>query len=46
MRQSGHQLVYGSLRDYLTGELLPDTDDERFRQQLARLLVEEKDLCH
>ncbi|WP_417917064.1 type I restriction enzyme HsdR N-terminal domain-containing protein [Candidatus Electronema sp. JC] len=42
MRQTGHHLVYGSLRDYLTGEELPDTDDERFRQQLARLLVEEK----
>lgn len=42
MKQSGHHFVYGSLRDYLTGEELPDTDDERFRQQLARLLVEEK----
>ncbi len=42
MQQPGHHLVYGSLRDYLTGEELPDTDDERFRQQLARLLVEEK----
>ena len=42
MRQSGHHFVYGSLKDYLTGEELPDTDDERFRQQLARLLVEEK----
>jgi hypothetical protein len=42
MEQLGHHFVYGSLRDYLTGEELPDTDDERFRQQLARLLVEEK----
>ena len=42
MQQPGHHLVYGSLRDYLTGEELPDTDDERLRQQLARLLVEEK----
>ncbi len=39
---SGHHIVYGTLKDYLTGEELPDTDDERFRQQLARLLVEEK----
>jgi hypothetical protein len=39
---SGHHIVYGTLRDYLTGEELPDTDDERFRQQLARHLVEEK----
>lgn len=39
---SGHHIVYGTLLDYLTGEELPDTDDERYRQQLARLLVEEK----
>ena len=39
---SGHHIVYGTLQDYLTGEELPDTDDERCRQQLARLLVEEK----
>ena len=39
---SGHHIVYGTLKDYLTGEELPDTDDERYRQQLARHLVEEK----
>lgn len=38
---SGHHIVYGALQDYLTGEELPDTDDERIRQQLARLLVEQ-----
>lgn len=38
---SGHHLVYGDLQDYLTGTLLPDTDDERTRQSLARLLVEQ-----
>jgi hypothetical protein len=38
---SGHHLVYGDLQDYLTGKLLPDTDDERIRQSLARLLVEQ-----
>ena len=42
LRVSSHQLVYGSLRDYLTGEELTDTDDERIRQQLARMMVEEK----
>jgi hypothetical protein len=42
MRQTGHHFVYGTLRDYLTGEELPDTDDERFRQTLAKLLVEER----
>jgi hypothetical protein len=39
---SGHHIVYGTLQDFLTGEELPDTDDERYRQQLARFLVEEK----
>lgn len=38
---SGHHIVYGELDDYLTGAVLPDTDDERIRQQLARLLVEQ-----
>lgn len=37
-----HHLVYGTLRDYLTGEELVDTDDERTRQELARMMVEEK----
>ena len=39
---SGHHIVYGMLQDFLTGEELPDTDDERYRQQLARFLVKEK----
>jgi len=39
---SGHHIIYGTLRDYLSGEELPDTDDERYRQQLAKLMVEEK----
>lgn len=39
---SGHHIVYGTLNDYLTGEKLPDTDDEQCRQELARLMVEEK----
>jgi hypothetical protein len=42
LRVSSHHRVYGSLRDYLTGEELTDTDDERNRQQLARMMVEEK----
>jgi hypothetical protein len=37
-----HHLVYGTLKDYLTGEELPDTDDERLRQELSRMLVEDK----
>ncbi len=37
-----HHRVYGILKDYLTNEDLPDTDDERFRQELARMMVKEK----
>ncbi len=37
---SGHHIVYGELQDYLNGETLRDTDDERIRQGLFRLLVE------
>ncbi|MFW2369094.1 MAG: type I restriction enzyme HsdR N-terminal domain-containing protein [Desulforhopalus sp.] len=37
-----HHLIYGTLQDYLTGEELTDTDDERIRQDLSRLMVEEK----
>lgn len=38
----GHHLVLGQLRDYLTGEIRVDTHDERYRQKVARLLVEVK----
>ena len=38
----GHHLVLGELIDFVTGEKIPDTHDERYRQQLARLLVERK----
>ena len=41
MDTSGHHIVYGEMQDFLTGQTLPDTDDERVRQQLARLLVEQ-----
>lgn len=37
-----HHMIYGHLADFVTGESLVDTDDERYRQKLARLLVEEK----
>ncbi len=36
-----HHLVYGTLNDYLTGEELVDTDDERIRQQISRMMVED-----
>jgi hypothetical protein len=36
---NGHHLILGELDDFITGEPLKDTHDERYRQQLARLLV-------
>ena len=39
---SGHHYVYGRLQDFVTGEWLTDTDDERLRQKLARFLVDQK----
>lgn len=38
----GHHLILGELTDFITGNTLPDTHDERYRQKLARLLVEIK----
>jgi hypothetical protein len=38
----GHHLILGELIDFITGETLEDTHDERYRQNLARLLVEKK----
>jgi len=35
-----HHLVMGTLTDFLTRQTLPDTHDERYRQKIARLLVE------
>lgn len=37
-----HHLIYGTLKDYLTNEELTDTDDERIRQDLSRLMVKDK----
>lgn len=37
-----HHRILGTLNDFVTGEELVDTDDERYRQKLARYLVEEK----
>ena len=37
-----HHLIYGHLEDFITGERLVDTDDERFRQKIAHFLVEKK----
>ncbi len=37
-----HHIIYGTLSDYLTGENIVDTDDERYRQNIARFLVDKK----
>jgi hypothetical protein len=37
-----HHLILGELEDFITGETLPDTHDERYRQKLERLMVREK----
>ena len=38
----GHHLILGEQVDFITGEVLKDTHDERYRQQIARLLVNRK----
>jgi len=37
-----HHLILGELQDYITGRTLSESHDERARQAIARLLVEEK----
>ena len=34
-----HHLVLGKLKDFLTGSVLTDTHDERYRQKIAKKLV-------
>ncbi len=41
-QMTGHHLLLGEQIDYLTGEAIADTHDERYRQALAKLLVEKK----
>ena len=38
----GHHLILGELVDYITADVLKDTHDERYRQDIARRLVEQK----
>jgi hypothetical protein len=38
----GHHLILGELTDFISGETLDDTLDERHRQSIARLLVNQK----
>lgn len=39
---AGHHLILGELVDRITGDILPDTHDERYRQKIAALLLDEK----
>ena len=39
---NGHHLILGQLEDFITGNVATDTHDERYRQKIARFLVEEK----
>jgi len=39
---NGHHLILGELHDFITGATLKDTHDERYRQKIARLLVNQK----
>jgi len=39
---TGHHLILGELTDFITGETLNDTLDERYRQKIARGLVNQK----
>ena len=41
-KMTGHHLILGERVDHLTGEAIADTHDERYRQALAKLLVEKK----
>jgi hypothetical protein len=38
----GHHLILGEIVDFITGERLADTHDERYRQKIARFLVADK----
>lgn len=39
---NGHHLILGNLVDFITGKTITDTHDERYRQKLARILIETK----
>ena len=39
---NGHHLILGDLEDFITGEIVKDTHDERYRQKISRILVERK----
>ncbi len=40
--EADHHYIFGEIEDFLTGQVLTDTHDERYRQKIARILVDEK----
>jgi len=42
LTMEGHHLILGELVDAVTGRILQDTHDERYRQKLAKLLMDAK----
>ncbi len=38
--KNGHHLILGEMTDYVTGNNIPDTHDERYRQKISHLLVD------
>jgi hypothetical protein len=38
-------LIMGELTDYLTGQILPDTHDERLIQKISHFLIDDKGYC-
>ncbi len=39
---AGHHLILGERTDFITGQTIVDTHDERYRQKIARLLINHK----
>jgi hypothetical protein len=39
---TGHHLILGEITDFITGKTIIDTHDERYRQKIARLLINHK----
>ena len=42
LKMGNHHLILGELLDFITGETITDTHDERYRQKLAKMLVTDK----
>ena len=41
-KMAGHHLILGEITDFITGKTIEDTHDERYRQKIAKFLVNEK----